>query len=108
LMNSSVNAILGGSRVNAVEILSAERGVTPRIDADYVLIRAGVVPNTELFGGQLDRDDKGYIRIDHQCATTAAGVFATGDVANPASPTISTAAGNGATAAKSIQKFLKG
>ncbi len=47
-------------------------------------------------------DPDGYILIDATCKTRAEGIYAVGDVANPISPTIATAAGMGATAAKAI------
>jgi thioredoxin reductase len=45
--------------------------------------------------------------VDRECRTSAAGVYAVGDVANPVSPTISTAVGMGATAVKAAFNELK-
>ncbi len=71
-----------------------------------VVIRIGVEPNTELFREQLQLDDEGYALVTSQQETSVANVFAIGDVSNPLAPTISGAAGAGATAAKVIASRL--
>jgi thioredoxin reductase (NADPH) len=71
-----------------------------------VLIRIGVEPNTELFREQLDIDERGYVVVNNQQETNVSMVFAVGDVSNPVAPTISSAAGAGATAAKVIASRL--
>jgi thioredoxin reductase (NADPH) len=67
-----------------------------------VLIRIGVLPNTELFREQLQMDNDGYIVVTGEQETSVGNVFAVGDVSNPLAPTISGATGAGATAAKLI------
>jgi thioredoxin reductase (NADPH) len=66
------------------------------------LIRVGEEPNTALFSGRIDMDEAGFILTDGNCETNLPCVFAVGDVANPLAPTISSAVGAGATAAKVI------
>lgn len=99
LLESKLCSINGSERVEAVE-LEDPTGSRTLVETDHVLIRIGVVPNTEPFRGQVMVDAEGYINIDHACCTNVPGVFAIGDIANPLSPTISTAVGNGATAIK--------
>ncbi len=74
------------------------------IEADRLLIRIGVEPNTELFQTQIATDPAGYVVVDPNCRTTLPNVFAIGDAASPLSPTIPTAAGMAATAVKGISK----
>jgi thioredoxin reductase (NADPH) len=76
------------------------------LPADAVLIRIGVAPDTEIFSGKIDLDEQGYIRIDSRCEASVKGVFAVGDAANPVSPTVSSAVGMGATAAKAIFEMM--
>jgi thioredoxin reductase (NADPH) len=71
-----------------------------------VVVRIGVEPNTEMFSGQLESDAQGYAVVTSQQETSVANVFAIGDVSNPLAPTISGAAGTGATAAKVITSRL--
>ena len=77
------------------------------IPADLVLIRIGFKPNSELLNGVCDLDEKGYAIVDRDAKSSAPNLYVVGDVASPASPTIVTAAGMGATAARAIySRFL--
>ena len=107
VFNESVlTRIIGDEEVAAVEILRKE-GLKPfQIAVRGVLIRIGVEPNTELFNEQLETDEKGYIRVNSEQETSMPMVFAVGDVSNPIAPTISSATGAGATAAKVISARL--
>jgi len=71
-----------------------------------VIVRIGFEPNTELFSDQLEMDDRGYAIISSLQETSVENVFAVGDVASPLAPTISTAVGAGATAARVIKSRL--
>ena len=103
---SVLTRIIGDEEVEAVEILRKE-GLKPfQIAVRGVLIRIGVEPNTELFKDQLETDEKGYIRVNSEQETSVPMVFAVGDVSNPIAPTISSATGAGATAAKVISARL--
>lgn len=103
---SVLTRILGDEEVAAVEIQRKE-GLKPfQLAVRGVLIRIGVEPNTELFREQLDTDEKGFIKVNSQQETNVPMVFAVGDVSNPVAPTISSATGAGATAAKVIAARL--
>jgi thioredoxin reductase (NADPH) len=103
---SRVTAILGKDQVEAVEIHRKE-GLKPfQMAVHGVLIRIGVEPNTELFANQLKLDEQGYVVVNAEHETDIPNVFAIGDVSNPRAPTISGAAGAGATAAKVIASRL--
>jgi thioredoxin reductase (NADPH) len=103
---SVVTNILGKDEVVGVEIKRKE-GLKPfQLAVRGVLIRVGVEPNTELFSGQLETDDKGFVNVNSRQETSVPMVFAAGDVSNPIAPTISGATGAGATAAKVIAAKL--
>ena len=103
---SVLTRIIGEDEVVAVEIQRKE-GLKPfQLAVRGVLIRIGVEPNTELFGDQLETDEKRFITINSQQETSVPMVFAVGDVSNPIAPTISGATGAGATAAKVIAARL--
>jgi thioredoxin reductase (NADPH) len=103
---TTLRAILGGERVESVEMLRAGALKAMRMAVRGVVVRVGVEPNTELFRDQLHTDGRGYVVTDGQQETSAAMVFAAGDVSNPLAPTISGATGAGATAAKVIASRL--
>jgi thioredoxin reductase (NADPH) len=103
---SVVTRILGDDEIEAVEILRKEALKPFQMAVRGVVIRIGVEPNTEIFLDQLQLDNEGYITVTSQQETSVANVFAIGDVSNPQAPTISSAAGSGATAAKVIASRL--
>jgi thioredoxin reductase (NADPH) len=103
---STLERVLGSERVESVEIRRAGALKAMRVAVRGVLIRAGVEPNSELFRGQLHTDARGYVVTDGQHETSAEMVFAVGDISNPRAPTVSGAAGAGATAAKVIASRL--
>jgi thioredoxin reductase (NADPH) len=104
LTEAFITKIIGREKVEAVEIKNNNKVFILPVEA--VLIRAGVEPNTALFRGKLKLDKHGYIEIDSRCETSAEKVFAIGDAANPLAPTVSSAVGMGATAAKVILSKL--
>src|SRR5690349_6003725 len=103
---SVLTRIIGGERVEAVEIMRKD-GLKPfQLAVRGVLIRIGVEPNTGLFREQLELDQQGYVTVTREQETNVPMVFACGDVSNPLAPTISGATGAGATAAKVIAARL--
>ncbi|MEO6049965.1 MAG: FAD-dependent oxidoreductase [Pyrinomonadaceae bacterium] len=107
LFDTEVKAIRGNRAVESVELQNLKTGERSNLAAHAVLIRVGVMPNTELFDGQIVLDESGYISINEHCLTNLEDIYAIGDAANPVSPTIIGAAGMGATAAKAIFLSLK-
>jgi len=103
---SLVQRIIGTEEVEGVEILRAVALKPFQMAVQGVLVRIGVLPNTELFREQLQMDNDGYIVVTGEQETSVGNVFAVGDVSNPIAPTISGATGAGATAAKVIAARL--
>lgn len=97
-----VQKFTGNTQLKAVELLKLKTNETEILPVDVVLIRIGVEPNTNIFRGKIALDANGFINIDSRCETKIKGIFAAGDAANPVAPTISSAVGMGATAAKAI------
>jgi thioredoxin reductase (NADPH) len=105
LTETIVRKITGKERVEAVELENLKTGETYNFLVEAILLRIGVEPNTQFLAGKLDLDENGYIKIDQNCETSVKGIFAAGDVANPLAPTVSSAVGMGATAAKAITNY---
>ncbi|HVS80802.1 MAG TPA: FAD-dependent oxidoreductase [Pyrinomonadaceae bacterium] len=103
---SVVRRIIGNEHVEAVEISRAGAIKPFQMAVQGVIVRIGFEPNTELFRDQLELDDRAYVIISSQQETSVENVFAVGDVANPLAPTISSAVGAGATAARVIASRL--
>lgn len=103
LPETRVLEIRGGAAVEAVRLENSRTGEPVDLSCEIVLVRIGVEPNTDFVRGKLETDKRGYLKIDRNCQTSAPGIFAAGDVANPLAPTVSSAVGMGATAVKTIQ-----
>jgi thioredoxin reductase (NADPH) len=104
---SELVRVIGSERVEAVEIRRRGALKAFQMATGGVLVRVGYEPNTELFRGQIEQDERGYLRVTSQQETSVDNVFAAGDVASPLAPTVSGAVGAGATAAKIIAARLR-
>jgi len=103
---SVLKRIIGGERVEAVEIERCGAIKPFQMAVGGVLVRIGVEPNTEIFKDQIAFDEAGYVTVSSVYETNLGNVFAIGDVSNPLAPTISGAVGAGATVAKIIAARL--
>lgn len=109
--NSVVEEVIGNDQgVTGVRIKNNASNETKQLDVSGVFIAIGHKPNTEIFAGQLDMEN-GYIKTrngtgPNATATNIPGVFAAGDVADPAYRQAITAAGTGCMAALDADKYL--
>ena len=106
ILNARVKEF-GGSELLEFVDLELASGGSSRIAVDNAVVRIGVQPNSELVQGIAELDRSGYVDVDRQGQTSASGIYAIGDVANPMSPTISTATGSASSAIKSIAHWLR-
>src|SRR5438067_7206655 len=109
IWDAEVAAILGTQEhgVTGVRILNTVDEEHFTIDCEGVFIAIGHKPNTDLFKGQLDMDDVGYIKTSNRStATNIPGVFACGDVQDSVYRQAVTAAGTGCMAAIDAERFL--
>lgn len=110
--NSAIDEIVGNPQgVTGVRIKDVNTNQTKMLDVTGVFIAIGHKPNTDIFTGQLDMDAAGYLKIrggvsSGSTATNIPGVFAAGDVYDPAYRQAITAAGSGCMAALDADKYL--
>ncbi|MGE5620804.1 MAG: thioredoxin-disulfide reductase [Sphingomonadaceae bacterium] len=105
LLNTVVKAIHG---TNQVEYITVERdGREERLDAAGVFVFAGFVPNTQLFCGHVDHDKYGYVLTSPNMETSVKGIYAAGDLRSQLTRQITTAVGDGTTAAIAAQHFVE-
>lgn len=107
ILDTVVEAIEGKDAVSGLELKNVKNGESSTLAVDGVFIFVGHSPNTDLFRGVLDLDEKGYIRIDERMRTNIAGVFAAGEVADSRYRQVVTSAGMGAAAAIEATRFLE-
>lgn len=105
--NSETVAIEGDGQVEALRLRQTKTGEEKRLDVDGVFIAVGIAPESELYAGQLELDEQGYIRADESGQTSVPGVFAAGDVRTKALRQILTAASDGANCVPSAERYLQ-
>ena len=110
IWDSEIEEVLGDKSggVRGVKLKNVKTGDVSEKEAQGVFVAIGHNPNTELFKGQLDMDDVGYlITKSGSTETNIPGVFAAGDVQDNKYRQAITAAGTGCMAALDAEKFLE-
>jgi thioredoxin reductase (NADPH) len=107
LYNSEVDEVLGGQVVEGLRIVNNETGNKEEIAITGLFIAIGHKPNTDIFVGQLDMDETGYLITQGKTTkTNLPGVFASGDVQDKEYRQAITAAGSGCMAALDAERYL--
>ncbi|SDE61281.1 thioredoxin reductase (NADPH) [Pricia antarctica] len=105
--NSEVDEVLGDQVVEGLRIVNNQTGEKEEIAITGLFIAIGHKPNTDIFKGQLDMDETGYIITDAKSTkTNRPGVFASGDAQDKIYRQAVTAAGTGCMAALDAERYL--
>ncbi|MBI5746020.1 MAG: thioredoxin-disulfide reductase [Nitrospirae bacterium] len=107
MWDSVVDEILGDETVSGVRLKNVKTGQHAELRCDGVFMGIGHQPNTSLFKGQIEMDDKGYIITRNCTETNIKGIFAAGDVQDVRYKQAVTAAGSGCMAALDAEKYLE-
>ena len=105
--NSVVREVLGTEKVTALKLKDTQTGVESTLETDGLFIFIGHTPNTQMFEGQLEMDELGYIKANPFMETNIPGVFVAGEVADSHFRQVITSAGMGASAAIQATHFLE-
>jgi len=106
LESTRIVSIAGDDRLRTVRLEGA-RGAF-ELPAAGLVIKVGVIPNTEWLAGALERDAEGYVPVDEQFGTSQPRIWAAGEVTRPPLAGVGVAIGQGALAASAIRVALRG
>jgi thioredoxin reductase (NADPH) len=105
--NSTVSAIHGDTTLTGVTLTDTVTGAERELAVGGLFVAIGHKPNTDLFKGQLQMEDNGYLVTHEGTATDVDGVFACGDVQDHVYRQAITAAGSGCMAAIDVERWLE-
>ncbi len=99
--------ILGKDKVTGLEVENVKTGEIEHLSVDGVFIFVGYEPHGDFFPNEIKRDKQGFIITDLEMRTTIPGIFAAGDIRSKWCRQITTAVGDGATAANAAHAYLE-
>jgi thioredoxin reductase (NADPH) len=106
IWNSVIDDVLGRDKVESVRLRNVKTGEVSIHPSDGVFVAIGFQPNTSLFEGQIELDEKGYVVSKNGTRTSVEGVFVAGDVHDYRYRQAVTAAGEGCRAAIDALAYL--
>jgi len=107
LWNTIIEDIIGDNKVESVRVKNVITEQTSHIKIDGVFVAIGHKPNTDLFKGQIELDERGYVKKYEESKTNIDGVFVAGDAYDYRYRQAVTAAGSGCKAALDVINYLE-
>jgi thioredoxin reductase (NADPH) len=107
IWNTVVTEVLGSDKVEALKLRNVKTGAESVHETDGLFIFIGHTPNTQMFKGQLEMSNSGYIKVNDKMETSVHGVYAAGEAADPHFRQVVTSAGMGAAAAIQATRYLE-
>jgi len=107
IWDTVLEEIVGNGKVEAVKARNVKSGETFQLETDGVFIFIGHDPNSELFKGQLEMDERGYLITDDRMMTSVPGVFAAGEIQDSVYRQVTTSVGQGAAAGMMAERWLE-
>lgn len=106
IYNSEVKDIFGNQFVAQLKLLNNQTKHERVLKIDGMFLAIGHEPETKFLEGQVELDEKGYVKVKNEVETCVPGVFVAGDISDPVYKQAVTAAGGGCKAAMLAEKYL--
>jgi len=104
--NTVTDSFEGDTHLERVVLKNLKTGEKIPVDCDNCFEFIGYIPNTEIFQGQIQLTDRGYILTNDKMETNIPGVFSCGDVREKWLKQVATAVGDGAIAGFAAEKYI--
>lgn len=99
VMDSTVTKLNGDDRLHSIEVTDKNTGETKILNVDALFVAIGQIPMNQIFSDIVELDERGFIKTDEECRTSAKGIYAAGDCRVKTVRQLTTAASDGAIAA---------
>lgn len=103
--NTVVGDIVGRESIHSVVLKGPEGRWT--LEANRLIIKIGFEPVNDLFKGVCGLDGNGFVIVDQEQKTDVEGIWAAGDICTPLDPSLAVCAGQGAIAARSVERYIR-
>ena len=107
IWDSEVTEICGTNSVEKIMIYNKKEQQTEALEVNGIFIAVGIVPNTDLYKGLVEMDDRGYVKAGEDCVTSCRGIYAAGDIRLKPMRQIITAVADGANAINAVQSEIQ-
>ncbi len=107
ILNTVVTEVVGTDKLTALKLKNIQTGEESTLETDGLFIFIGHAPNSQLFKGQVEMSDLGYVIVNDKMETNIEGVYAAGEIADPHFRQVITSAGMGAAAAIQATRYLE-
>jgi thioredoxin reductase (NADPH) len=105
--NSEVAEVRGNGTVETLVLRDTQSGEESELPVQGLFVAIGYKPNTDLFMGVLETDERGYLKVTGETGSAIDGVFIAGDVHDHRYRQAITAAGDGCKAAIDVERWLE-
>ena len=105
-LNHQLTSVNGEQLVNSITIKDRGTNEEKKIALNGIFMYVGFLPNTKFLKGVIDLDKNGYILTNERMQTSAAGIFAAGDICSKEVRRVSVATSEGTIAALSVREYL--
>ena len=99
VMDSTVTKLNGDDRLHSIEVTDKNTGEVKTLNVDALFVAIGQIPMNQIFSDIVELDERGFIKTDEECRTSAKGIYAAGDCRVKTVRQLTTAASDGAIAA---------
>lgn len=106
IWDTVVESIAGNGEVEALNLINVKTEERSNLKVGGVFIYIGLQPNTDFTNGLLTLDNGGHILVNDKMETGVPGILAAGDIRQQSARQVVSAAGDGATAAITVEKYI--